>query len=380
LDHIPPVDAKTQIASVETTLIDIPFRRLQRFSRFETRTQTTLLVRVRDKQGREGHGEAVVPGGPWWSGDSIEAVQTLIDHHLAPVIAGLRSGDTNAILTAMQRTAPGAHVAQAGLEMACLDLLARTIGVPVAMLLGGFVRDRIPVVWPLASGTLETDLEEIETKLASGEASGFKIKLGALPLAEDLRRLTRLVEAIDRRGTIVVDPNEAWDEAVAQKAFPHLNALRIDLIEQPVSRNQPESLAALTRASNVPVMVDEGACSPEQVFRLAHQRAARVLSLKLMKAGGVIQSRKMAEIARAAGMSLYMGTFLETSLGTAAGLHLAASLPSLEFGGELFGPQLMAADTTTAAIVYRDGHSVVPSGPGWGVSVDPDQVRDHRRR
>ena len=369
-----------QIASVETWLLDIPFIRLQRFSRFETRIQSTLLIRIRDREGREGHGEAVVPGGPWWSGDSIEAVQSLIERHLAPAIIGMRAENINAVLSSMQRTAPGAHVAHAGLEMGCFDLQARALGIPVAMLLGGVVRDRIPVVWPLASGSLETDLEEIEFKLANGEAGGFKIKVGALPLAEDLLRLTRLCEAIDGRGTIVVDPNEAWDEAVAQKAIVHLNALAIDLIEQPVPRHQPEALASLARCSNIPIMVDEGACSPEQVFRLAWQRAARVLSLKLMKAGGITQSRQMAAIARAAGISLYMGTFLETSLGTAAGLQLAATLPSLDFGGELFGPQLMAADTTTTPIVYKDGYSVVPEGPGWGVTVDKDQIRDHRRR
>ncbi|GKX35259.1 MAG: chloromuconate cycloisomerase [Rhizobiaceae bacterium MnEN-MB40S] len=368
------------IIDIETTLVDLPFVRLQRFARFETRTQSTLMIRIRDSLGQEGIGETVVPGGPWWSGDSIESLKSLIDIHLAPAVIGLDPSKISVILMVLQKTAPGANFAIAGIEMACLDLYARALDVPVSSLFGGQLHEEIPTVWPLASGNHETDLTEIGEKLETGKSSGFKIKLGRLSLEEDIDRVALLTDAIAGRGRVILDPNEVWDETQAHHALVRLGRLSIDLIEQPVSRYQPEALAALSRSTPVPLMVDEGACTPEQVFRLAKMRAAQVLSLKLMKAGGLTQSRKMADIASAAGMLLYMGTFLETSLGTAAGLHIASTFPHLRFGSELFGPQLLAVDVTQSPIEYVNGCARVPAGPGLGVSIDEDVVREYKRR
>ena len=99
-----------------------------------------------------------------------------------------------------------------------------------------------------------------------------------------------------------------------------------------------------------------------------------------MKAGGLRASKRMADIAAAGGLALYMGTFLESSLGTAADLQLAATLETLPYGGEIVGPMLLADDIVTQPIVYENGAAILPEGPGLGVALDEDKVRSLTRR
>lgn len=364
-----------RIDRIETLLVDIPFRRLQRFARLDARVQTALLVRIRDRDGAEGIGECIVPGGPWWSGDSVEAMKVTIDRYLAPAMIGRDPHDLDAIARDLDRIVRGAPFARSGLEMACLDLLGKRHGLPVCALLGGALRRSCRIAWPLASGSVATDIAEIEEMLASGRAGAFKVKMGADDIAQDLSRITDLVRALDGRAPLRVDPNESWNEALALRVLPRLAELGVELVEQPVPRGQIDVMARLSARAPVPIMIDEGAWSAPDMLRVAQAGAAHVVSVKIMKSGGLRPARRMADIAAAAGIGLYIGTFLETAIGSAAGLHLAAGFADLPLGGELFGPLLMAEEITTEPLRYADGALHLPEGPGLGVTLDEAALR-----
>ena len=89
--------------------------------------------------------------------------------------------------------------------------------------------------------------------------------------------------------------------------------------------------------------------------------------------------KRAAGIASAAGVELYGGCLLESSLGAAAHLAVFATLPALEWGCEHFGPQIMVQDTVSDPLVFEDFHVIVPQGPGLGVSPDPDRIREMAR-
>src|SRR3546814_19057599 len=97
-------------------------------------------------------------------------------------------------------------------------------------------------------------------------------------------------------------------------------------------------MARLTRASGTTIMIDEGVLSVHDTVEVVKRAAASLLSLKIMKSGGLRNARAMADIANAGGIPVYMGTFLESSLGTAAHMNLAASLPARPPGGATIGP------------------------------------------
>jgi muconate cycloisomerase len=126
-------------------------------------------------------------------------------------------------------------------------------------------------------------------------------------------------------------------------------------------------------------MADEILRGPEDAFRVAAAEGADVFSLKLAQSGGVGPAAKVAAIAEAAGIGLYGGTMIETGLGTAAAAQLFATLPSLDWGAELFGPLLFTEELLAEPLAYADFALVVPEGPGLGVEIDPDRLDFLRR-
>lgn len=378
---LPEMTRASKIESIVTEIVDLPFKRVQTFARHQAKTQSTVLIRIRTNDGVEGIGESVTPCGPWWSGDSVETIKIMIDTYLAPQLYGRDPRNIDAIMHDLDRVARHNMFAKAGLEIALLDLLGKLHDLPVHVLLGGKFRDHVPMAWPIASGVHEADIDEMDYMLGNGLAGAFKVKMGALPIKADLARVGLLSKAAHDRGAkLRVDPNEAWTESDTRMALPLLHEFGVEMIEQPLPRRNIEAMVRLNAISPVPLMLDESVCVPEDLNDIIKQGACSIISLKLMKAGGIMRSRAMADISYAAHYSVYMGTFLETSITTAAALHLAASLKSLPLGGEIIGPLLLAEDIVTQPVVYREKAAWLPEGPGLGIKLDEQKVQAFKRR
>jgi muconate cycloisomerase len=138
-------------------------------------------------------------------------------------------------------------------------------------------------------------------------------------------------------------------------------------------------MARLAEMELVPIMADEGMCTVQDALAFAKRRAAHVFSLKVHKSGGITRTNKTAAVAEAAGIRCYGGTTLETSVGTAASLHLYCTIPGLSEGCELFGPLLLKDDIVEEPVEYRDFRAWVPRGPGLGVSLDEEKINHYRR-
>ena len=253
----------------------------------------------------------------------------------------------------MDAAAKRNNAAKAAIESALFDAVGRTLGVPAVQLLGGVVRERMPVFWTLASGDPAQEIEEAEAKLAARLHDRFKIKIGAQPLADDLARLRRIAAALEGRATLIVDANQAWDEATAVRAMPALADMGVTLVEQPLPAWNIAGLARVRARSAVPVMADECVFTPHDMMAVAEAAAADTLSLKLVKHGGLLGLRKVAAVAEAAGVSLYGGCLLESSIGAAAHLHAFAGLRTLAWGCEHFGPHILTEDLAVEPVPHR---------------------------
>jgi muconate cycloisomerase len=368
-----------QITSVEAIVVDLPTIRAHQLAMATMQHQTLVIVRLRSSDGIEGLGEATTIGGLSYGDESPEGIKLTIDTYLAPAIVGQDATNINGAMLKLNKIARGNRFAKCAIETALLDAQGKRLGVPVSTLLGGAVRKTLPVLWTLASGDTQRDIDEAETLLAERRHNTFKLKIGRRSVRDDVAHVSRIKAALGDRAKVTVDVNQAWNEVDAALGIEALEAAGIDLIEQPTPREQRAALARLASRFIVPIMADEAVTGSEDALELVRGACADVFALKIAKSGGIYGMMRTAAIADAAGVSLYGGTMLEGSIGSIASAHGFSALPQLAWGTELFGPLLLKDDIVTTRPQYRDFDLHMPEGPGLGLHIDEDKLAFYRR-
>ncbi|HXA25280.1 MAG TPA: muconate cycloisomerase family protein [Acetobacteraceae bacterium] len=368
------------ISEIKSTIVDVPTVRKHKLSSLSVTAQSYVIVELRLANGVTGIGEAATLGGPRWSEESVESIKATIDTYLTPVLLGTTADRFIAAGARMDEAAKRNTAAKGAIESALFDAVGKTLGVPAVQLLGGVVRERMPVLWTLASGDPAQEIEEAEKKIAARLHNTFKVKIGAQTPEADMTRLRRLANALQGRATLIVDANQAWDETTALRCLPILGEIGVKLVEQPLPAWNVQGMARLRVRSTVPLMADECVFSTHDMLDVARAGAADVVSLKLVKHGGLLATRDVAAVARAAGIGLYGGCLLESSIGAAAHLQVFAGLRDLAWGCEHFGPQILTEDLVTEPLHFEDFHIHLPTGPGLGVTLDQDKLRRFARQ
>ncbi|MFD4781944.1 muconate/chloromuconate family cycloisomerase [Rhodococcus qingshengii] len=367
------------IVSIETTILDVPLVRPHKFATTSMTAQPLLLVAIRTSDGVIGYGEGVVPGGPWWGGESVETMQVIIEKYIAPVVVGRRVDHITAIMADIEKVVANARFAKAAVDVALHDAWARSLGVPVHTLLGGAFRESVDVTWALGAAPADEIIEEAHEKLESRLNFSFKLKMGALDPAVDVARIVNIAQALDGNAGVRVDVNARWDRFTALRYLPQLAEGGVELIEQPTPADQIEVLAELSRLLPIPIMADESVQTPHDALEIARRSAADVIALKTTKCGGLQRSRDIVAIAKAAGIACHGATSIEGPIGTAASLHFACAEPGINFGTELFGPLLFSEELLQEPLKYSEGQLHLPAGPGLGVELNMDAVKTWTR-
>jgi len=368
-----------RIDRVETIIVDIPTVREHVLAMATMRHQTMCLVRVDCSDGSIGIGEATTIGGVSYADESPEGIKLAIDAYLAPVILNMDADRPGTIMAALQRQIVGNRFAKSALETALLDALGHRRGMPVSELLGGRVRDRVPVVWTLASGDTGRDVQEAQDLVASGRHDAFKLKIGKRAIVDDVAHVAAIKRALGARASIRVDVNMAWSESEAARGIEMLADVGCDLVEQPILGSNIDGMARLRAKSRIAIMADEGLTGPATAYAHASRGACDVFAVKLEQSGGATAAKQVQAVAEAAGIGLYGGTMLEGGVGTIASAHLFATFRRLDFGTELFGPLLLTQELLTKSLDYSDCSLAVPTGPGLGIAIDPDALASFRR-
>lgn len=368
------------IVEIDTLIVDIPTIRPHVLAMATMHHQSIVLVRLRDADGIEGIGEGTTIGGLSYGDESPESIKLAIDTYIAPVLKTCDAARVGAAMATIAKSVSGNHLAKCAVETALLDMAGKRLGVPVSELIGGGrIRDTLPVAWTLASGDTARDIEEAERSLAERRHDIFKLKIGKRPVRDDVAHVAAIKRAVGDRGSVRVDVNQNWDEAQADLGMRLLEDAGVDLVEQPVSKHNHAAMARLSAKHVIPLMADEALHGPADAFAIAAGGGARVFAVKIAQSGGLLPAHSVATIAQAGGVGLYGGTMLEGGVGTAASAHLCATLPSLAWGTELFGPLLLTQDILAEPLHYADFELTVPTGPGLGVSLDEDRVAFYRR-
>jgi muconate cycloisomerase len=332
---------------------------------------TNVLLKVLTDAGIVGWGEAA----PWavFTG-TAEANAAALNIYLRPLMVG---ADPFRISTLMQRadaTVVHCTEAKAAVEMALFDIVGQALGVPVCMLLGGRFREEIPLSFSLANPDFAEDLELAQQLLGEGIRL-FKLKTGFLDHASDLRKLQKLREVLPAEVEVRVDYNQGMEPYDAIRRLRDVEQFHPGFIEQPVAADKLAALGAITAAIDTPIMADESVFSPADALAVAGQHLADLISVKIMKSGGMMRGREVAAIAAVGGLACYAGSMFETGIAATAGAHLVAATPNISLGCEFYQPRYyLAEDVLIDPFPVRNGRVIVPGGPGLGVRVNEDAV------
>jgi muconate cycloisomerase len=367
-----------RIERVETFIVDLPTIRPHVLSMATIHRQSITVVRIHCSDGTVGIGEGTTIGGLAYGEESPEGIKLAIDRYFAPLLQGVDARPALA-MSRIAATIVGNHFAKCAVETALMDAQGLRVGLPVSELLGGRLRDRLPVLWTLASGDTGRDIAEAEEMIAKRRHNTFKLKIGKRPMTEDVDHVGAIKRALGNQASVRVDLNMAWDEAVARRGIAMLADVGCDLVEQPIDRLNRAGMARLRGTSSIPIMADEALRGPQDAYDCAVRAAADVFSVKIAQSGGLLAAKRVQAIANAAGIALYGGTMLEAGIGTIASAHVFATFPELAFGTELFGPLLLTEEILTEPIAYGDFGLTVPDAPGLGITLDEDRIGFFRR-
>ena len=376
---IQSMNTNPTIHSIDAVLVDLPTIRAHKLAMTTMMRQTLVIVRLTCSDGIIGIGEATTIGGLAYGDQSPESIKNAIDTYLAPLLANQDATRVNVAMQRVGASVQGNSFAKSAVEIALLDAQGQRLGLPVHALLGGAVRDALPVLWTLASGDASRDVDEARAMIEARRHKIFKLKIGSHPLAEDLAHVQAIRRGLGDDVMLTVDVNQAWDEPTAVRGIAALEAAGVALIEQPVARRNRRALRRLAARFDVPVMADEAVHDATDAFDLAAEGAADVYALKISQAGGLWPTLRAAAVADAAGVGIYGGTLLEGSVGSIAAAHVFAACPTLAWGTELFGPLLLKDDVVVSRPEYRDFELQLPQVPGLGVQLDLDKLAFYRR-
>ncbi|MFO0791400.1 MAG: enolase C-terminal domain-like protein [Pirellulales bacterium] len=328
-----------------------------------------VVVTVRDNDGLCGYGEATT--APIWSGESAETATWMIDSFMSPLVVGSHFDHPSEAVAVLDRKLYGNPFGKAAIDIALWDLWARKQDKSVSELIADrtpatSVRTRVSIGAYPPEETVRLAVEFWETGVRT-----LKFKTG-VPGIDDAARLRAVRERLGDEPIFTIDANgahETADEALA--AIEALAPFNLKLAEQPTRRDRLSALAAVRRRSPVPIMADEAVFTVDELCEALDLNAFDILSIYPGKNGGFTHSLTMAKMAQEAGKPCAIGSNLETDLGQASHVCLAASLsafPIEELACDLMGSLFYATSAVTPPIAFEHGRVALPQGPGFGVT------------
>ncbi|MFF5335780.1 enolase C-terminal domain-like protein [Streptomyces sp. NPDC013181] len=279
-----------------------------------------------------------------------------------------------------------------GFEVACLDALGKTLGLPVHALLGGKVRDRVEYSaylfyrWAAHPEGGERDdwgaaldpagiVAQARRFARDHGFSSFKLKGGVLPPDEEIAAVRALAGAFPGR-PLRLDPNGAWSTATSLYVAEQLRDV-LEYLEDPASGT--EAMAAVAAGTGVPLATNMCVTTLAEIPEAFARDAVQVVLSDHHYWGGLHRTRELAAICRVHGVGLSMHSNTHLGISLAAMTHVAATVPNLDYACDSHYPW-QTEDVITARHVFRDGHLDVSDAPGLGVELDRDRLAVLHRR
>ena len=320
-----------------------------RISREASDKRENILVKIVDDSGNDGYGEAAP--SQYYDQTARSVAKTLSDVSLAGWTDPFLLDD---VLAGMAFQCGKQSSALAAVDIALHDLIGRRLGVPLFRLFG-LSRHKTPAT-SFTIGLAQP--EEIRRKTeAAADYRILKIKLGVENDHEIISAI-RQVSSLPLR----IDANAAWNVEQAIEKAKWLRDEGVELIEQPLPKNDLDGFRRLSDQSPLPIVADESAETPEDVIRL--RGCVHGVNIKLNKCGGIRQALKMVHVARAQGMQVMLGCFIESSVGISAAAHLSSLADYVDLDGHL-----LIGNDPFRGLEFEEGRVLPSEQPGLGLEM-----------
>jgi O-succinylbenzoate synthase len=353
-----------KMQEIELRTIHLPLVRPFRTS-FGTQTsREVLMVKVTNENGTAGWAECVAMSEPLYSPEYVIGCLDFMKRFLIPALRD-KSSITAEDVPVVLKPFLGGQMAKAALETAILDAQLKDQGISLAKYLGA-TKTRVECG---VSVGIANHLDELVEEVKSYIDAGYRrIKLKIEPGWD--YEAVKTIRQIYPHIPLQVDANQAYSRSDG-KLLAKLDEFNLLLIEQPLDEHDILGHAMLAKEVKTPICLDESIISLQSAQDALALEATTVINIKPGRVGGYIESKKIHDLCLDKKIPVWCGGMLETGIGRAANLALAA-LPGFTLPGDTSASSRYFKQDITTPFVMDDGYLTVPTGPGIGVEPDLD--------
>lgn len=358
-----------KITDVVLTHVKIPLFYPVKWSGGTRYSAPAIVIQIKTDEGIVGLGEAVGP--------TVATVKTILEEELKQFLIGKDPMRTEWLIRRMEEFSRNwyhiAAYAISGIEIALYDIKAKALNAPVYQLLGGKCKSEISYAGYLFIDTPENNAKKALDYVNRGYRE-LKLKVGR-NLSQDIESLEAIRDKVGKDIKIRIDANMNWSVPTAIKWIKAVRRFDIQYVEQPVPDFDPEGMAAVRKAVDVPIAADEGCTTIQSVMELIKHESCDVFVVYISEAGGLSRAKQIVSLADACGKWCSVGTWAETGIATIAGAHLIASSANFPFANDTHY-MLQTKDILKKELEIVDGSIKIPDLPGLGVEIDDDKLME----
>lgn len=373
----PKAPAKLIIEKID--LYPVRYPMTMRFKFFEGPVsgggRPAIIIKITAADGTVGWGESVPI--PRWGGETAEGALACLRNYLVPVLKGQDAMDLEHLHALMGKEIANGFstsypITKAGLDIALHDLLGKAQGKGLAELWGLKTPDELVLSWTLNP----VGLDEVEGLIQKGRERGYKnfnVKI-APDKRFDLELCRRVKKAVPD-GFLWADANCGYDPATALEMAPKLADAGVAVFEGAMHPHCLSGFQALRKQGALPIIMDEGCISPVDVAEFIKLKMLDGVAMKPSRCGGLVSAKAQIELLKQERLAFLGSGLTDPDISLAASLILFGAF-GLDRPAALNGPQFLGASVLKRPFAVQDGKIKLPKGPGLGIEVDEDKVRD----
>lgn len=367
-----------KITRITVYPVSIPYQKPFHIATGLAREGKHVIIRIYTDEGIVGVGEAAVVI-PDRTGESQDAITLAIRKTLGPMIIGEDPFHIDRIMQKLEGATHGKYgmlYSKAAIDHALYDIMGKALGVPVCQLIGGCGRKTLTVGRSIGLGSPE----EMAEQALQLKEKGYRLLTvkGSPDPKQDIRRVEAVRKAVGDDFPLELDPNQAYPAHVAIPTLRAIEEYQIEMVEQPCPWWDWEGMAAVTAAIDTPIAADEMVMNLADAMQVVKRKAADIITLKLVKSGGIYFSKKIVAVAEAGGLACSIGSMHTFGVGTAAIHHFVSATKEvgdpIGYGTPL---ELFVDDIVTEPIQLVNGTVTVPDKPGLGVELDEEKLKKY---
>jgi L-alanine-DL-glutamate epimerase-like enolase superfamily enzyme len=330
-----------------------------------------VVVRVTATDGTVGIG-SIDPASRAVSPDTAPELTAAIRDRISPALIGEDPVNANRIVEIATKLAPQQPSAVAAVELACIELICRRMGIALYDYVGGAVLDE--VLFNGWVGELPAEEAAVEAKRwANAGFKSMKIKVGS-GINKDTDRVMAVRDAVGKDVKLRMDANQQYEVPKAVEFCHAVKSCDMQFFEQPTPKEDLEGLARVRREGGIPIMADECISGHKSLIKVIKADCADFIKFGIRQAGGLLSSIRMAATAEAAGLQVVLGHGFGLDLSTTSEIMLGATSRNFVPGLECVGPLKVMDTVATTRLDISRGRIALPTGPGLGIDLDDKKL------